>query len=53
MVEILKNGMVKMVIRMMINEEEVETIRNASMSLEVGVLIEIARATIHLGEHLL
>ena len=41
MVEILKNGMVKMVIRMMINEEEVETMRNTSMSLEVGVLIEI------------
>ena len=51
MVEILKNGMVKMVIRMMINEEEVETIRNTSMSLEVGVLIEIEQP--HLGEHLL
>ena len=59
MVEILKNGMVEMVIRMMITGEEVETMRNTSMALEVGVLIEMAtvllmmRATIHLGEYLL
>ena len=59
MVEILKNGMVEMVIRMMITGEEVKTMWNTSMALEVGVLIEMGtvllmtRATIHLGEHLL
>ena len=59
MVEILKNGMVEMVIRMMITEEEVEAMRNTSMALEEGMLIEMGtellmtRATIHLGEHLL
>ena len=59
MAEILMNGMVEMVIRMMITGEEVEAMRTTSMALEVGVLIEIGtvllmrRATIHLGEHLL
>ncbi|RVW58949.1 Clathrin interactor EPSIN 2 [Vitis vinifera] len=54
MAEILMNGMVEMVIRMMITGEEVEAMRITSMALEVGVLIEIGtvllmrRATIHL-----
>ena len=59
MVEIIKNGMVEMVIRMMITGEEVKTMWNTNMALEVGVLIEMGtvilmtRATIRLGEHLL
>lgn len=57
MVEILMSDTAEMVTRMMITGEEVKTMRTTSMALEVGVLIEMGtvllmmRATIHLGEH--